>query len=172
VTYEAAEEFVIVEGELCINDHCWQPRSYGCVEAGIVRGITETRPGCIAWARFHGSPRPASAAHRPPPPPGHGIAQVDLSDAFLQPVHYSACLLRRLAHHETWFDPAFDASARVSGGPHRDALALDDFSWWDGAAPVRGKPPRPPGSPWKPDGRDALRKPGPAIVHFTSEILQ
>ncbi|MFM8546471.1 MAG: hypothetical protein ACKODB_02425 [Betaproteobacteria bacterium] len=61
VVYQAVEEFVILEGELRIDDQRWIAPAYGCIGAGSIRSVTESRPGCLAWARFHGSPRALKA---------------------------------------------------------------------------------------------------------------
>ena len=155
VTYQATEEFVIVEGDLRINDHHWEARSYGCVPAGLTRGITESRDGCLAWARFHGSPKPfraeGSADDNAP-----GVVKLDLGD--LSPAR-DKVTLHRLALSETWFAPFFDTrQMHSSGGSRYDALALDDLSWWTASSP--------------PDsGSTPADSPGgqPAIVHRTSE---
>lgn len=61
VIYQAVEEFVILEGELRIDDQRWIAPAYGCIDAGSIRSVTESGPGCLAWARFHGSPRALKA---------------------------------------------------------------------------------------------------------------
>ena len=155
VVYEAAEEFVILEGDLRINEHHWTACSYGCVPAGTARTLTESQAGCLAWARFHGSPKPRRIEDVPAVTPLDMI-QVDLGDITTAAGERP---LQSLAASQTWFTPFFDTQhLRSSGGSRYDALLLDDLAWWtvDAATDLQ------------PIGHDPLTR-RPAIVHRTSE---
>ena len=175
VVYEAAEEFVILDGELRIDDQRWVAPAYGCIAAGSVRSLTESQPGCLAWARFHGSPRPvkvqAGEVGRA------GLAGITGSGGrgpadCLRPagaLSESAApswsdTTRRLLHAfpagETWFEPAHSLRDECEGGRY-DAIDLDTFDWWSSACASASQPPTPSAS--------LLR---PAIVHRISEMLR
>ena len=55
--YEVAEEFLLLEGELDMNGRTWRAGGYAWVPPGQVRTATGSRTGCLAFARFGGSPR-------------------------------------------------------------------------------------------------------------------
>lgn len=173
VVYEAAEEFVILEGELRIDDQRWVAPAYGCMAAGTVRRLTEAKPGCLAWARFHGSPRAVKVADdtevpeklargispnagaAPPAVAGDPIARGTLRKPTVAWSSHQRRLLQAFPSAETWLEPAFSA-----GGEHAttrcDALDLDTFDWWTDPTTVPSKPER---------GRAR-----PAIVHRFSEM--
>lgn len=155
VVYQAAEEFVILEGDLRINDDHWKARSYGCVPAHHTRGITESTAGCLAWARFHGSPKPFKAGPSTGERPSD-IVQVNLDTLIGGTRDYT--LYRSLAG-ETRFTPLFDIREVLHSERARyDALAFDDSSWWADGAPAEPEP-----------GGSTLPVGQPAIVHRTSE---
>lgn len=169
VVYEAAEEFVILEGELRIDDQRWVAPAYGCIAAGSIRRLTEAQPGCLAWARFHGSPRAVKVANGETsthgvgphtgaaPQPVAGAAL--LRGALRKPAGSWSDTPRRLLHHlpsaETWFEPAFSAGAEHAT-KRCDALDLDTLDWWSHPASV---------TPTDEDSRTR-----PAIVHRISEM--
>jgi hypothetical protein len=155
VVYQAAGEFVILEGDLRINDHHWKARSYGYVPAQHTRGITESTAGCLAWARFHGSPKPFKAAPSTDERSCE-IVQVDLNTLTEGARDRS---LYRSPSGETRFTPLFDMQHVPHSERSRyDALAFSDSSWWSDGTPAQSE------SGWinAPDGQ-------PAIVHRTSE---
>ena len=168
VVYEAAEEFVILEGELCIDDQRWVAPAYGCIAAGTVRRLTEAKPGCLAWARFHGSPRAVKvasgemAAHGVGPntdaAPQAVVSAPLLHGALRKPAAPWSDTPRRLLHDfqsaETWFEPAFSAGEHAT--KRCDALDLDTLDWWTGPTTVPSNPER---------GRAR-----PVIVHRLSEM--
>jgi hypothetical protein len=172
VVYEAAEEFVILEGELRIDDQCWVAPAYGCVAPGSVRRLTASQPGCLAWARFHGSPRAVKAegavqtadtartgANRLRPA---GALQAS-APALRAPAPASwSESPRRLLHafpaSETWFEPAFRPSHEREAGRH-DAIDLDTLAWWSSASDLPSRPPTPSDTPSR-----------SAIVHRISEM--
>lgn len=175
VVYEAAEEFVILEGELRIDEQRWVAPAYGCIEAGSVRSLTESQPGCLAWARFHGSPRPVkvqagdvgraglasntgSGGHEP-------AERLSPTGALSDSATPSwSDTTRRLLHAfpagETWFEPAYRLRDEREGGRY-DAIALDTCDWWSSACASASQPPTPAAA--------LLR---PAIVHRISEMLR
>jgi len=168
VVYEAAEEFVILEGELRIDDQRWVAPAYGCIAAGAVRRLTEAQTGCLAWARFHGSPRAVKvgsgemAAHGVGPntdaSPQAAAGAPLLHGALRKPAAAWSDTPRHLLHDfpsaETWFEPAF--SAGEPAAKPCDALDLDTLDWWTHPASVSSKPER---------GRAR-----PAIVHSIPEM--
>ncbi len=175
VVYEAAEEFVILDGELRIDDQRWMAPAYGCIEAGSVRSLTESPRGCLAWARFHGSPRPVkvhagevggagltgitgSGGHEP-------ADRLRPAGALSKPAAGSwSDATRRLLHafpaSETWFEPTYRPGDEHEGG-RRDVIDLDTLDWWTSASPPPAQPPTP--------SAPRLR---PAIVHRISETLR
>lgn len=168
VVYEAAEEFVILEGELRIDDQRWVAPAYGCIAAGTVRRLTEAKPGCLAWARFHGSPRTVKvasgemAAHGVGPTTGTApqavVSAPLLHGALRKPAAAWLDTPRRLLHDflsaETWFEPAFSAGEHAT--KRCDALDLDTLDWWTHSVSV----------PSAPDDRRTR----PAVVHSISEM--
>lgn len=175
VVYEAAEEFVILDGELRIDDQRWVAPAYGCIEAGSVRSLTESQPGCLAWARFHGSPRPVkvqagdvgragragntgSGGHEPAErlSPAGALGE----SAAGSRTHAMRRLLHAFPAGETWFEPAYRLRDEREGGRY-DAIDLDTFDWWSSACASASQPPTPSAA--------LLR---PAIVHRISEMLR
>jgi hypothetical protein len=73
--YEVDEDFLLLSGDLAINEQQWRAREHGFVPAHTLRQRTFSERGCLACARFHGRPRwqagpsrgkPASSiCHRP-----------------------------------------------------------------------------------------------------------
>lgn len=165
VVYEAAEEFVILEGELRIDDQCWVAPAYGCVAPGSVRRLTESQPGCLAWARFHGSPRAVKAdgAVQTADAARTGANRLRPAGALRAsaPASWSESP-RRLLHafpaSETWFEPAFRPSHEREAGRH-DAIDLDTLEWWSSASDLPSRPPTPSDTPSR-----------SAIVHRISEM--
>lgn len=165
VVYEAAEEFVILEGELRIDDQCWVAPAYGCVAPGSVRRLTESQPGCLAWARFHGSPRAVKAegAVQTADTARTGANRLRPAGALRAPAPASwSESPRRLLHafpaSETWFEPAFRPSHDREAGRH-DAIDLDTLAWWSSASDLPYRPPTPSDTPSR-----------SAIVHRISEM--
>ena len=165
VVYEAAEEFVILEGELRIDDQCWVAPAYGCVAPGSVRRLTASQPGCLAWARFHGSPRAVKAER--------AVQTADTARAGANRLRPAGALRasapaswsespRRLLHafpaSETWFEPAFRLGHDREAGRH-DAIDLDTLAWWSSASDLPSRPPTPSDTPSR-----------SAIVHRISEM--
>ena len=159
VVYQATEEFVILQGELRINGQCWGARTYGCVPAGLTRTVTESLGGCLAWARFHGSPKPALAAAAPPEASAQALCFVDLAVQLARPGSIADERLQSLPGGETWLAPAFDPVTLGDAGRQHDALALDQFGWWCGQTDPTMLHNDSPAT-------------GPAIVHRTSEALR
>jgi hypothetical protein len=165
VVYEAAEEFVILEGELRIDDQCWVAPAYGCVAPGSVRRLTASQPGCLAWARFHGSPRAVKAerAVKTADTARTGANRLRPAGALRAsaPASWSESP-RRLLHafpaSETWFEPAFRPSHDREAGRH-DAIDLDTLAWWSSASDLPSRPPTPSDTPSR-----------SAIVHRISEM--
>jgi hypothetical protein len=165
VVYEAAEEFVILEGELRIDDQCWVAPAYGCVAPGSVRRLTASQPGCLAWARFHGSPRAVKAegAVQTADTARTGANRLRPAGALQAsaPASWSESP-RRLLHafpaSETWFEPAFRPSHEREAGRH-DAIDLDTLAWWSSASDLPSRPPTPSDTPSR-----------SAIVHRISEM--
>jgi len=159
VVYQAAEEFVILQGELRINGQCWGARTYGCVPAGLTRTLTESREGCLAWARFHGSPKPAQVDGAAPQSSAQALGVVDLAALAQQSDGPTHRRLQSLPGGERGFAAAFDPARLGSDSGQHDALALDQFGWWSGA-------------PHHSDRHTDSPATGPAIVHRTSEALR
>ena len=165
VVYEAAEEFVILEGELRIDDQCWVAPAYGCVAPGSVRRLTASQPGCLAWARFHGSPRAVKAegAVKTADTARTGANRLRPAGALRAsaPASWSESP-RRLLHafpaSETWFEPAFRLGHDREAGRH-DAIDLDTLAWWSSASDLPSRPPTPSDTPSR-----------SAIVHRISEM--
>ena len=65
--YSVDEDFLLLHGDLTINDQLWRAREHGFVPAHAWRGQTFSRHGCTACARFHGRPEwhAGPAAHAP-----------------------------------------------------------------------------------------------------------
>ena len=165
VVYEAAEEFVILEGELRIDDQCWVAPAYGCVAPGSVRRLTASQPGCLAWARFHGSPRAVKAegAVQTADTARTGANRLRPAGALRAPAPASwSESPRRLLHafpaSETWFEPAFRLGHDREAGRH-DAIDLDTLAWWSSASDLPSRPPTPSDTPSR-----------SAIVHRISEM--
>jgi hypothetical protein len=165
VVYEAAEEFVILEGELRIDDQCWVAPAYGCVAPGSVRRLTASQPGCLAWARFHGSPRAVKAerAVQTADTARAGANRLRPAGALRAPAPASwSESPRRLLHafpaSETWFEPAFRLGHDREAGRH-DAIDLDTLAWWSSASDLPSRPPTPSDTPSR-----------SAIVHRISEM--
>jgi hypothetical protein len=55
--YAAAEEFLVLEGDLGFNGVVWRAGSYAFIAAGRVRTGSRSAQGCLALAWFAGAPR-------------------------------------------------------------------------------------------------------------------
>ena len=65
--YEVDEDFLLLSGDLRINERQWHAREHGFVPAHTLRQRTLSERGCLACARFHGRPRwQAGPSHRQP----------------------------------------------------------------------------------------------------------
>lgn len=157
VVYQAAEEFVIIDGELVIDGQRWAAQSYGCIDSGVIRHRTESPSGCLAWARFHGSPRVSRVDVTSPGTPvrsaGGTLVDLDRRD-LASSSKPGPHLLRELPGGSSWWYPQFDEHARAERPGAIDALALNDLSWWSG----------------DPDSDAAPPMIGAAVVHHTSEL--
>ena len=55
--YGVDEDFLVLQGDLAINEHRWEAQEHGFVPAQALRERTYSEQGCLACARFHGPPR-------------------------------------------------------------------------------------------------------------------
>lgn len=55
--YAVDEDFLLLSGDLCINERHWRAREHGFVPAHTLRERTFSERGCLACARFHGRPK-------------------------------------------------------------------------------------------------------------------
>jgi hypothetical protein len=55
--YPAAEEFLVLEGELSFNSTTWRSGGYAWITANRIRADSCSAPGCLAFAWFAGAPR-------------------------------------------------------------------------------------------------------------------
>lgn len=70
--YEVDEDFLVLSGDLSINEWHWRAREHGFVPAHTLRQRTVSERGCLACARFHGRPRWHAGPARGQPAAGLG----------------------------------------------------------------------------------------------------
>jgi hypothetical protein len=64
--YEAAEEFIVLEGELALDERRWQPGGYAWIAPLRLRTHLRSETGCLVFATFSSPPR--WIADAPPEP--------------------------------------------------------------------------------------------------------
>lgn len=55
--YNVDEDFLLLWGDLSINDDAWQPCEFGFIAAHGLREETHSKAGALVLARFYGRPR-------------------------------------------------------------------------------------------------------------------
>lgn len=55
--YEAWEEFIVLEGELALDEHRWQAGGYAWIAPSRLRTNLRSETGCLVFATFSSTPR-------------------------------------------------------------------------------------------------------------------
>lgn len=123
--YAAAEEFLVLEGDLALDGHTWGAGGYAWIPGLVVRRDTRSRAGALVFAWFAAVPR--WIAGDPPTLGGEEIAGY---------AHWSQApggLLHRGPSH--WTRAGRRGDLAVAGG---ETLGLETLSW--GYGEVVGDP--------------------------------
>ena len=64
--YPVDEEFLVIEGELALNERTYRKGDWGFVPAGETRTLLASASGCVVYARFGGFPRWIAGDSVPP----------------------------------------------------------------------------------------------------------
>ena len=123
--YEVPEEFLIVEGELHLNDRVWKTGGYAWVPAYQRRHSLKTPGGCVAFAWFAAAPR-WIPGEPPQPAQGTGVAFAHWREA-------PAGRLYDGPEHRTWIADGRELVRVAGAGAARETLDLASPDWKCGA---------------------------------------
>lgn len=133
--YAAAEEFLVLEGDLALNGTVWRAGGYAWIPANRPRAALGSRSGALVFAWFESAPR-----WIPGPPPGPAFPRdVSLGQWRDAPERAlgDAGSGRRLysgPEHETWVVERQHVALLVADGRTCETLGLRDRAWrYDGA---------------------------------------
>jgi hypothetical protein len=140
--YPVAEEFLVLEGDLRLNDAAWSAGGYARIPAHRLRSVLRSEAGCLVFAWFAAPPDwihgPAAG---PAPPDDIGFAH--WRDAPARALGGSASGHRLYAgpEHATWIVERRHAAALAAPGRICETLGLHDRAWRCDAAPAPGNDP-------------------------------
>jgi hypothetical protein len=120
--YAAAEEFLVLEGELALDEQHWGAGGYAWITADRVRSAVRSASGCLVFAWFSSPPRWITGR------PSRSPTQTDLAFG-----HWREAPQRELGHrlhadgHETWIVARRQLEALAA--PRIETLALQTRAW-------------------------------------------
>ncbi len=131
--YPVAEEILILEGDLRLNDHVWRAGGYAWIPAGRTRSQSRSDSGCLAFAWFASAPRwvagePAGAA------PCGDVAFAHWRDA-------PGGRLYSAPEHRTWIAKRRQAAMLAASWMRCETLDLRDRTWRPDAGHEAGDDP-------------------------------
>jgi hypothetical protein len=80
--YAVAEEFLVLEGELCLNNATFRRHGFAYVPAFQPRSLLRSDAGCLVFAWFAGQPRWVPGV--PNDPPGHADHASTMADGLFR----------------------------------------------------------------------------------------
>lgn len=131
--YTAAEELLILEGDLGMNGMTWRAGGYAWIPANRVRSASRSESGCLAFAWF------ASAPRWIPGEPATAALAGDVSLA-----HWRDAPEGKLyagPEHHTWIVERQHIALLAAPGMRSETLGLCDRAWRSDAAREPGDDP-------------------------------
>jgi hypothetical protein len=119
--YAAAEEFLILEGELQLNDTTWRVGGYAWIPARRVRSGSRSESGGLAFAWFAGVPR--WIAGEPSQPPSSPVVSFARWHDAPEGKLYSG------PEHQTWIVERRQIASLGITGKHCETLGLRSRAW-------------------------------------------
>jgi hypothetical protein len=119
--YTMAEEFLVLQGDLSIDDRTWHAGGYAWIAARRVRTGTRSDGGCLAFAWFGGTPRWQ-----------HGVPATPATEADRHFSHWRDApegVLRAGPGHATCIIEQPASAALAALLPPCELLALDNHGW-------------------------------------------
>jgi hypothetical protein len=133
--YAVAEEFLILEGDLQLNDTIWHAGGYAWIPARRVRSGSRSESGCLAFAWFASVPR--WIAGEPSQPPSSRVV------SFAQWRDAPEGKLYSGPEHHTWVVERQQIASLGIAGKHCETLGLYSRAWRMDAAAHEGDPAEP-----------------------------
>ena len=139
--YAVAEEFLILGGDLTLDEHTWQPGGYAWIPARRMRTGSRSAEGCLAFAWFGGPPRWVA-----------GEPGAPVSDSDVRFTHWREAPMRDLGdglraqalragpEHNTWLleQAASELPADFGAGCETLRLQNNAWSWSESSAAQTG----------------------------------
>ena len=124
--YPVAEEFLVLEGDLRLNDTTWRAGGYAWIPANRVRSASRSESGCLAFAWFSSAPRwtrdePSAAALPSDVALAHWRDARDLVPGGRQ--------LHAGPEHHTWIVERPELGRLKALGTQWETLGLNDRTW-------------------------------------------
>jgi hypothetical protein len=131
--YACAEEVLVLEGDLGLNDMTWGAGGYAWIPAYRVRSALRSESGCLAFAWFGAPPRwipgtPTNGA------PSGAVSLAHWRDAPGGTLYWGA-------EHHTSIVARRDVGRFAAGAHEVETLDLHDFAWRLGALPEPAQAP-------------------------------
>ena len=127
--YPVAEEFLVLEGDLRLNDTTWRAGGYAWVPANRVRSASRSESGCLAFAWFSSLPRWT------PGEPRESALPCDVSLAHWRDARDLVPGGRELyagPEHHTWIVDRPRLAGLAVPGTQWETLGLNDRTWHSG----------------------------------------
>ena len=119
--YAVAEEFLILEGDLQLNDTTWRTGGYAWIPSRRVRMGSRSESGCLAFAWFMSAPRWI---------PGKAAEPASLDDVtFADWREVPGGKLYSGPEHHTWIVERRQISSMQITGKHCETLGLRSRAW-------------------------------------------
>lgn len=143
--YAVAEELLILEGDLGLNDTTWRAGGYAWIPANRGRSASRSESGCLAFAWFASAPRwiPGEPACPAPPNDVFFAHWRDAPERTLGGT-VSARRLHAGPEHDTWIVEHGDAALPVAPGRRCETLGLRHRAWSLDTAHEHGRDPGEP----------------------------
>jgi hypothetical protein len=143
--YPVAEEFLVLEGDLRLNDATWRAGGYARIPAHRLRSVLHSKSGCLVFAWFAAAPDwiPGAAAAAPS---SDEVGFAHWRNAPDRALGGGASGHRLYAgpEHDTWIVPRRHAAVLAVPGRHWETLGLRGHGWHSDATPASGDDPDEP----------------------------
>ncbi|MGB7542449.1 MAG: hypothetical protein WBM28_10585 [Burkholderiales bacterium] len=133
--YSVAEELLILEGDLHLNDMTWHAGGYAWIQENRVRSASRSESGCLAFAWF------ASAPHWIPGEPNEAVLANDVILAHWRDApertlgtNDSGRQLYTGREHHTWVVQRRQVPLLATSGTQYETIDLHDRAWCSDAA--------------------------------------
>jgi hypothetical protein len=142
--YAVAEEFLVLEGDLRLNDVTWRAGGYARIPAHRLRSVLQSESGCLVFAWFAAAPDWIPGAGAAASPDEVGFAHWRNAPDRALGGGASGRRLFAGPEHDTWIVARRHAAVLAVPGRHWETLGLQDRTWRCDALPAPGEDPDEP----------------------------